>query len=137
MSITVRIVFQKRMPDGVLRQSKPLYDSSSGEARIKDAIEYARRLREGCESGTLASKWLCEMEPNRVMTAYVVHAHTQKTPIDPSTKEEAPDPALTLDTMVLGSDDEWLGDIRMELSCYIDLGADLSSDALTEEEEPW
>ena len=42
MAQTVKIVFQKRMPDGTLRQSTPLYDSSSGVARIEHAIEYVR-----------------------------------------------------------------------------------------------
>ncbi len=133
---TVKVVFQKRMPDGTLRQSTPLYDSSSGSARIEHAIEYARLLRDGCKSGALASEALCQMEPNHVMTAYVAAAHMQKMHIDPLGAEGEPDPDLRLETMVLGFG-EWLGDIRRVLFCCIDLDAELSDDALTVEEEPW
>ena len=135
---TVKIVFHKRMPDGTMRQSTPLYDSSSGVARIEHAIEYVRMLRAGCEAGTLTSKVLCDLEPNHVMTAYVATAHMQRTHIEPASDDVALelDPGLKLDTMALGYG-EWLGDVSQVLSCCIDLDGDLSSDALVVEEEPW
>ncbi len=136
MAQTVKIVFQKRMPDGTLRQSTPLYDSSSGVARIEHAIEYARMLRAGCENGTLTSKALCDMEPNHVMTAYVAIAHMQRTHIELASDDMALDSDLRLDTMALGYG-EWLGDVGQVLFCCIDLDGDLSIDALVVEEEPW
>ena len=138
MAQTVKIVFQKRMPDGTLRQSTPLYDSSSGVARIEHAMEYARMLRDGCESGTLASKALCDMEPNHVMTAYVATAHMERMHIELSSDDVALelDPDLKLDTMALGYG-EWLGDIGQVLFCRIDLDDDLFSDGLVVEEELW
>ncbi len=138
MAQTVKIVFQKRMPNGTLRQSTPLYDSSSGVARIEHAIEYARMLRDGCESGTLASEVLCAMEPNHVMTAYVATAHMERMHIERSRDDVAfeLDPDLKLDTMALGCG-EWLEDIRQVLFCCIDLDGDLSSDGQVVEEELW
>ena len=136
MAQTVKIVFQKRVPDGTLRQSTPLYDSSSGVARIEHAIEYARMVRDGCESGTLASKALCDMEPNHVMTAYVATAHMQRMHIELARDDVELDPDLKLDTMALGYG-EWLGDVRQVLFCCIDLDGDLSRDGLVVEEELW
>ena len=138
MAQTVKIVFQKRMSDGTFRQSTPLYDSSSGVARIEHAIEYARMLRAGCEGGTLTSKALCDMEPNHVMTAYVAIAHMQRMHIELAREDVALelDPSLKLDTMALGHG-EWLGDVGRVLSCCIDLDGDLSGDGLVVEEEPW
>ncbi len=136
MSSTVKIVFQKRMPDGALRQSTPLYDSASGFARIEHAIEYARMLRAGCENGTLSSQALCDMEPNHVMTAYVVTAHLQRMHIGETEYANDLKSDLRLDTMVVGFG-EWLGDVRSALSCCIDLDGELSADALVVEEEPW
>ncbi len=138
MAQTVKIVFQKRMQYGALRQSTPHFDSSSGVSRIEHAIEYARMLRDGCESGTLASKALCDMEPNHVMTAYVATAHMQRMHIELVSDEVALelDTDLKLDTMALGYG-EWLGDIRQVLFCCIDLDGDLYSDGLVVEEELW
>ena len=136
MSPTAKIVFQKRMPDGVLRQSTPLYDSSSGCSRIEHAIEFARMLRAGCENRTLSSQALCDMEPNHVMTAYVVTAHLQRTHIEATEYSKVLEPGLRLDTMVVGYG-EWLGDIRKVLFCCIDLDGDLSADGLVMEEEQW
>ena len=136
MPSTVKIVFQKRMSDKTLRQSTPLYDSSSGVARIEHAIEYARLLRNGCESGTLASQALCEMEPNHVMTVYVATAHMERMHIDLSGDDVELAPDLKLGTMTLGYG-EWLGDIRQALFCCIGLDGDLSSDRLVVEEECW
>lgn len=134
MTKTVKIVFRKRMPDGALRQSAPLYDSSSRRARIEHAIEYARTLREGCESGAFGSQALCEdMEPNHVMTAYIAAAHLQRTHIERSKEDGEPDADLRLDTMAVGCG-EWLGDIRWVLFCCIDLDGDLSSEAPVVEE---
>ncbi|MYE55111.1 MAG: hypothetical protein F4X34_07955 [Chloroflexi bacterium] len=136
MNSTVKIIFQKRMPDGALRQSTPLYDSSSGFARIEHAIEYARMLRAGCENGMLSSQALCEMEPNHVMTAYVATSHMQRTHIDETEYANDLKSDLRLDTMVVGYG-EWLGDLRSVLFCCIDLDGELSVDALVVEEEPW
>ena len=136
MSSTVKIVFQKRMPDGALRQSIPLYDSTSGFARIEHAIEYARMLRAGCENGTLSSQALCEMEPNHVMTAYAATAHMQRMHIEETEYANDLKSDLRLDTMVVGYG-EWLGDVSQVLFCCIDLDGDLSSDGLVVEEEPW
>lgn len=136
MSSTVKIIFQKRMPDGALRQSTPLYDSSSGFARIEHAIEYARMLRAGCENGTLSSRALCEMEPNHVMTAYVATSHMQRTHIEEAEYANDLKSDLRLDTMVVGYG-EWLGDVRSVLLCCIDLDGELSADALVVEKEPW
>ena len=133
---TVKIVFQKRMPDGALRQSAPLYDSSSGKARIEHAIEYARLLRTGCENGVLSSPALCAMEPNHVMTAYVVTAHLERTHVEGPRESDDADAGLSLDTMVLGYG-EWLGNIRKVLSCCIDLDGELSVDQLVVEDLPW
>ena len=136
MSSTVKIVFQKRMPDGALRQSIPLYDSTSGFARIEHAIEYARMLRAGCENGTLSSQALCEMEPNHVMTAYAATAHMQRMHIEETEYANDLKSDLRLDTMVVGYG-EWLGDVRSVLFCCIELDGELSADALVVEEEPW
>lgn len=138
MAQTVKIVFQKRTQDGTLRQITPLYDSSSGVARMELAIEYARMLRVGCEAGTLTSKGICDLEPNHVMTAYVATTHMQRTHIELASDDVALelDPGMKLDTMALGYG-EWLGDVRQVLFCCIDLDSDLSSDALVVEEEPW
>lgn len=138
MAQTVKIVFQKRMPDGTLRQSTLLYDSSSGVARIEHAIEYVRMLRVGCEAGTLTSKVLCDLEPNHLMTAYVATTHMQRTHIELASDDVALelDPGLNLDTMALGYG-EWLGDVRQVLFCCIDMDGDLSGNALVVEEEPW
>ena len=136
MNPTVKIVFQKRMPDGALRQSTPLYDSSSGCSRIQHAIEYVRMLRAGCENGTLSSQALCDMEPNHVMTAYVVTSHFQRTHIVGAEDADVLESDLRLDTMVLGYG-EWLGDIRQVLFCCIDLDGELSADAIVVEDEPW
>ena len=135
---TVKIVFQKRMPDGALRQSTPPYDSSSGVARIEHAIEFVRALRDGCVRGTLSSGTLCEMEPNHVMTAYVATAHLQRMHIELSGDEVALelDPDLKLDTMALGHG-EWLGDITQVLFCSIDLDDELSINGLVVEEDLW
>ncbi len=136
MSRTVKIVFQKRMPDGALRRSTPLYDSSSGCARIEHAIEYARMLRAGCESGALSSSVLCDMEPNHVLTAYIATAHLERTHIEGSEEGGERGPGLRLDTMAVGYG-EWLGDIRQVLFCCIDLDGDLSPDAPVVEDEQW
>ena len=136
MSSAVKIVFQKRMQDGALRQSTPLYDSSSGFARIEHAIEFARMLRAGCENGTLSSQALCDMEPNHVMTAYVVAAHLQWTHIEETEYAIDVKSDLRLDTIVVGFG-EWLSDVRGVLFCCIDLDGELSADALVVEEEPW
>lgn len=136
MSSAVKIVFQKRMPDGALRQSIPLYDSTSGFARIEHAIEFARMLRAGCENGTLSSQALCEMEPNHVMTAYVATSHMQRTHVDEIEHANDLKSDLRLDTMVVGYG-EWLGDVRSVLFCCIDLDGELSADALVVEEDPW
>ena len=136
MNPTVRIVFQKRMPDGAVRQSAPLYDSSSGRDRIVHAIEYARLLRTGCENGSLSSPSLCEMEPNHVMTAYVVTAHLERTHVEGSEESDEVHSDLSLDTMVLGYGD-WLGNVRKVLSCCIDLDGSLSVDQLVIEDVPW
>ena len=136
MSRTVKIVFQKWMPDGTLRRSTPLFDSSSGRARIKHAIEFARMLRDGCERGAFASQALCDMEPNHVMTAYVATAHLQRTHIEMSQGDGDLGPELRLDTMAVGCG-EWLGDIGKVLFCCIDLDGVLSSEDLKAKDDQW
>ena len=136
MSSAVKIVFQKWMPDGTLRQSIPLYDSTSGFVRIEHAIEFARMLRAGCENGTLSSQVLCEMEPNHVMTGYVATSHMQRTHIEETEYANDLKSDLRLDTMVVGYG-EWLGDVRSVLFCCIDLDGELSADTPVVEEEPW
>ena len=76
------------------------------------------------------------MEPNHVMTAYVVTAHLERTHVEGSEKSDEVHSDLSLDTMVLG-DGEWLGDIRQVLFCCIDLDGELSADAIVVEDEPW
>lgn len=133
---TVKIVFQKRMPDGTLRQSTRLYDTSSRLARIEHAIKYAGMLRAGCESGALTSQALCDMESNHVLTAYIATAHLQRAHIEGLREEGEVDTGLRLDSMAVGHG-EWLGDIRQVLYCCIDLDGELSADALAIEEQPW
>ena len=108
---TIRVVFKKRMPDGAVRHSVPLYDSSAGIARAEHMMRYAQLVRSGVEGGALLSPALCELEPNFLMTAYIAVAH-QEHELDPD--------SLCLDTMSVG-DGAWLGSIRWILRVEIDM----------------
>ena len=110
-SQTIRVVFKKRMPDGSVRHSVPLYDSSAGIARVEHMLRYAQLVRRGAEGGAISSSALCDLEPNFLMTAYVAVAHQE---------HEIKGDGLCLDTMAIGNG-SWLGAVCMVLRAEIDL----------------
>ena len=116
---TVKIRFAKRMPDGEVRHSAPLYDSSAGFARAEHMLSYARHARDGREGGAFASPALRELEPNFLLTSYIAAAH----------QEYERGGSLSSDTMAVG-DGSWLGNIRVVEEVVLDL------DELLVNEEP-
>ena len=119
---TVKIRFSKRMPDGEVRQSAPLYDSSAGFARIGHMLSYARRVRNGREGGAVVSSALRELEPNFLLTAYIAVAHQER---------ERGEPSPPVEAMAVG-DGSWLGDIRVVEEVVLDLDELLVEDAVHE-----
>ena len=116
---TIRVIFKKRMPDGAVRHSVPLYDSSAGIARAEHMLRYVQLVRSGVAGGAFLSPALCELEPNFLMTSYVAVAHQE---------HELNADSLCLDTMSVG-DGVWLDAVCRVLRVEIDLD-NLIDDAL-------
>ena len=110
---TVRIRFAKRMSDGKVWQSAPLYDSFAGLARAARMRTCAWRLMDERRAGTLASPALWETDPNYMLAAYMAAAYE---------KHKRGEGELPFDTMTVG-DDSWQGDIRVVEDVVLDLDA--------------
>lgn len=127
MARTVKIEFQKTMPDGSIRRSVPLYDSVSGFARVEHALRFARELRDGDEDSALPCRTRRDLEPAFVMTAYISSAYQDYLYWMRGGSEVVS--ILSVEGMAVG-DGEWLGDLRDVLSCVIDLDSELTMSGL-------
>ena len=110
------------MPDGEVRHSASLYDSSAGFDRVGHMLSYARRVRNRREGGIVVSSALCELEPNFLLTAYIVVAHQER---------ERDEPSPPVETIAVG-DGSWLGDIRVVQGVVLNLDELLVEDAVQE-----
>ena len=116
---TVKVRIAKRMPDGEVQHSAPLYDSSAGFARVGHMLTYPRRVRDGCEGGAFACRAPCKLDPDFLLRSYIAVAHQ---------KCEQGGGSLPLETMAVG-DGGWLGDIRVVEEVVVDLDSLLVDDA--------